>query len=304
MEALRDVAWEELVLLLAALEQGFLSKAARWLHTSQSTASRRLVRLEARLGGRLKTDPRRRPGNAYTMPYRPSEAALLIAVYSAVSCGPLQTAKSANRIDSSASGNDGDSASGNDGDSASPRDSGAIEDTADAYDSGDSDSDSDSDWGGGGAELNLESSDYGSGGDSSTGNTVRITLLPGIVTVYPFTTNAEPRDGSIQVVPTSSGLPVDGSSVRIWMSHQPGGPPIVADSTCSQDVGFEGYLAWNHGGIHDWACQIDRSSAYFVNLRLCIAPREDDTCSSSEARDGDEAAELYMSGFSNLRAER
>ena len=53
MEALHNVAWEDLVLLLAALEQGSLSKAARWLHTSQSTASRRLVRLEARLGGRL-----------------------------------------------------------------------------------------------------------------------------------------------------------------------------------------------------------------------------------------------------------
>ena len=232
------------------------------------------------------------------MTHRPSQAALLIAVYSSVACGSLQTAKGASGTDPSDAGDDGGS--------ASPGDSGAVEDTAGASDSGDTDTDTDSDtdWGGGGAELNIESSDYGSGGDSATGNTVRITLLPGIVTVYPFTTNAEPRDGQIVVVPTSSGLPLDGSSVRIWMSNQPGGPPIVADSTCSQYVGFEGALSWDHAGIHDWACQVDRSSAYFVNLRLCIAPREDETCSSPEARDGDEAADLYLAGFSNLRAER
>ena len=53
METLADVAWEDLAMLLAALEQGSLSRAARQLRTSQSTASRRLVRLEGRLGGRL-----------------------------------------------------------------------------------------------------------------------------------------------------------------------------------------------------------------------------------------------------------
>ena len=165
----------------------------------------------------------------------------------------------------------------------------------------DTDTDTDTDWAGGDAELNIELSDYGSGGDSATGNTVRITLFPGIVTVFPFTTNAEPRHGSVVVVPTSSGLPVDGSQVRMWMSNQPGGPPLVADSTCSQNVGFEGALTWDHAGVYDWACQVDRSSSYFVNLRLCIAPRLDRTCSSPEARDGDEAADLYISGYSNLR---
>jgi hypothetical protein len=204
-----------------------------------------------------------------------------------VACGSLQTANSASGTDAWPSGGDGDS--------ASQEDSGA-EDTAGASDSGDTGTE----WGGGGAELNIESSDYGSGGDSATGNTVRITLVPGTVTVYPFTTNAESRAGKIVVVPTSSGLPLDGSAVRIWMSNQPGGPPIVADWTCSQNVGFEGALWWDHAESIDWACQVERSSAYFVNLRLCIAPREDDTCSSSEAHDGDEAAELYLSGYSSL----
>jgi len=53
MEMLQDVAWEDLAVLLVGLEHGSLSRAARQLRISQSTASRRLVRLEERLGGRL-----------------------------------------------------------------------------------------------------------------------------------------------------------------------------------------------------------------------------------------------------------
>ena len=112
-----------------------------------------------------------------------------------------------------------------------------------------------------------------------------------------MTTNAKPMNGQIGVVPTASELPQDGSSVRIWISNQPGGPPIVADSTCRQNVGFEGALTWDHAGKYDWACEVEGSSEYFLNLRLCIAPREGEACSSPEARDGDESADLYMAGW-------
>jgi len=53
MAELAGVAWDDLAVLLLGLEHRSLSQAARALHTSQSTASRRLLRLEERLGGRL-----------------------------------------------------------------------------------------------------------------------------------------------------------------------------------------------------------------------------------------------------------
>lgn len=52
-DRIQDIAWEDLVVLLAAFECGSLSAAARSLRVSQSTASRRLVRLEERLDARL-----------------------------------------------------------------------------------------------------------------------------------------------------------------------------------------------------------------------------------------------------------
>ncbi len=53
MSRLRGVAWDDLAVVLAVLEHGSLNRAARALGTSQSTASRRLVRLEAQLGSTL-----------------------------------------------------------------------------------------------------------------------------------------------------------------------------------------------------------------------------------------------------------
>ena len=50
---LQDLAWEDLVLMLVAAERGSLGGAARALRVSQSTASRRLQRLEHRLSARL-----------------------------------------------------------------------------------------------------------------------------------------------------------------------------------------------------------------------------------------------------------
>ncbi|TPV95246.1 MAG: LysR family transcriptional regulator [Myxococcales bacterium FL481] len=48
-----DPAWEDLQVLLAAVANGSLSAAAQALHLGQSTASRRLARLERRLGAPL-----------------------------------------------------------------------------------------------------------------------------------------------------------------------------------------------------------------------------------------------------------
>lgn len=50
---LPGVAWEDLAVLLAASEHRSLNRAARALRIGQSTASRRLARLEAELGARL-----------------------------------------------------------------------------------------------------------------------------------------------------------------------------------------------------------------------------------------------------------
>jgi len=51
--ALDGVAWEDLAVLLAGLEHRSLNRAAQALRIGQSTASRRLVRLEERLGVHL-----------------------------------------------------------------------------------------------------------------------------------------------------------------------------------------------------------------------------------------------------------
>ncbi len=53
MERVQGVAWDDLAVLLAVLEEGSLNRAARALGTGQSTASRRLARLEERLGSPL-----------------------------------------------------------------------------------------------------------------------------------------------------------------------------------------------------------------------------------------------------------
>jgi DNA-binding transcriptional LysR family regulator len=50
---LDDVSWQDLAVLLSAFEHGSLNQAARALHIGQSTASRRLARLERTLGTRL-----------------------------------------------------------------------------------------------------------------------------------------------------------------------------------------------------------------------------------------------------------
>ena len=47
---LDGVAWEDLAVLIATAEHGSLSRASRALRISQSTASRRLVRIEEALG--------------------------------------------------------------------------------------------------------------------------------------------------------------------------------------------------------------------------------------------------------------
>jgi len=52
-DLLQNIAWEDLTVLLAAVEEGSLSGAARSLRVSQSTASRRLARLEEALNARL-----------------------------------------------------------------------------------------------------------------------------------------------------------------------------------------------------------------------------------------------------------
>ena len=52
-ESITGVPWEDLAVLLAALRHGSLSEASRHLGIGQSTASRRLSRLEERLGARL-----------------------------------------------------------------------------------------------------------------------------------------------------------------------------------------------------------------------------------------------------------
>lgn len=53
MNTLDGVAWEDLAVLLATVKQGSVSAAARTLRISQSTASRRLARLESALSVRL-----------------------------------------------------------------------------------------------------------------------------------------------------------------------------------------------------------------------------------------------------------
>ena len=50
---IEGVAWQDLSVVLAVLDSGSLGKAAVALRIGQSTASRRLVRLEGRLGGSL-----------------------------------------------------------------------------------------------------------------------------------------------------------------------------------------------------------------------------------------------------------
>ena len=138
--------------------------------------------------------------------------------------------------------------------------------------------------------------DYGSGGNDATGKTSRIVLEPGKTLALPFTVAQGANYGQVGIVPTSYGLPDDGSAVRLWWSAEAGGKPLES-SWCARNLGFEGGAFWDQAGKLGYGCPIpDANAKYFLNLRLCISSYSDTSCSASGARDGTQSTYIYIQG--------
>ena len=138
--------------------------------------------------------------------------------------------------------------------------------------------------------------DYGSGGSDATGRSSRLLIEPGKITVLPFTVARGGNSGQIAVVPTSFGLPDNGSGIRMWWSTEAGGKPL-SNSWCSRNIGFEGGGYWDQAGKLGYGCPIpDINGKYFVNLKLCISSQADRSCSAAAAQDGTQSAYIYIQG--------
>ena len=143
--------------------------------------------------------------------------------------------------------------------------------------------------------VSCGSLNYGSAGSDATGNTSRLTVSPGTTVALPFTNKAGSYYGAVNVVPTSSPFPNDGSGLRMWWSKEAGGPPV--SSNCEANIGREGTLWWDQGSSLSSACKLGSSqSSYFLNVALCISSYNDSSCSDPSVKYGNESASVYISG--------
>lgn len=117
----------------------------------------------------------------------------------------------------------------------------------------------------------------------------------------PFTVVAGSYSGRVGITPSSLGFPDDGSEVRMWWSATEGGSPL-AGSSCSGNLGSEGFLYWDQSGKQGYGCVIPNQNAtLYLNLKLCISNYKDTTCSASDAKNSGSEAPVYVSGTKRTR---
>lgn len=136
--------------------------------------------------------------------------------------------------------------------------------------------------------------DFGSAGRDSGGNSVRVDVPAGQVLVSELSMKSGNYFGILKFVPTSSGLPDDGSQLRSWISSTPNGTPLTGEY-CAFISRFEGSFYWDQTGSIGFACQLPlNGGSYFWNLAACTAPPFDLTCSQGTPASG--PVGLYLAG--------
>ena len=154
--------------------------------------------------------------------------------------------------------------------------------------------------GGGSTTAQKGTLDYGSGGFDATGNTTLLRVNSG-GTALPFTVVAGSYSGRVGITPSSLPFPDDGSEVRMWWSETSGGSPL-AGSSCSGNLGSEGFLYWDQSGKQGYGCVIPNQNAtLYLNVKLCISNYKDSTCSASDAKNSESEAPVYLSGTKRTR---
>lgn len=154
--------------------------------------------------------------------------------------------------------------------------------------------------GGGSTTAQKGTLDYGSGGFDATGNTTLLRVNSG-GTALPFTVVAGSYSGRVGITPSSLPFPDDGSEVRMWWSETSGGSPL-AGSSCSGNLGSEGFLYWDQSGKQGYGCVIPNQNAtLYLNVKLCISNFKDSTCSASDAKNSGSEAPVYLSGTKRTR---
>lgn len=147
-----------------------------------------------------------------------------------------------------------------------------------------------------GAAVECGTLDYGSGGGDAIGQTARITVKPSATLVLPFSVISGSYYGKVGIVPTSMGLPTDGSGVRMWFSVKAGGAPLL-HASCQRNLVFEGSVYWDQSDQLGFGCPIPNSDGpLFLNLRLCISDMTDGSCQAPDVNYGSQSVYVYIQG--------
>jgi hypothetical protein len=134
---------------------------------------------------------------------------------------------------------------------------------------------------------------YGSGGRNATGNSSRVTVSND-TTAFPFSVAPGNYAGAVDVITSSTPFPTDGTAVRVWWSKTAGGSPLSV--SCAANIGRTGKLYWDQTGTLGYGCAIPNTrTTLYLNLKSCISPSTDVTCSDSKASPGSSSS-LYISG--------
>jgi hypothetical protein len=131
--------------------------------------------------------------------------------------------------------------------------------------------------------------DYGSAGSAATGNTNYILIQPGGRWTAGLTTKDTPTFGRFGWVPTSFGLPTDGSEARGWLEDSNG------EIVCTWPVGFETNSYWSTTNYDlGYGCDLQESTSYTMIIEVCNAGRLEEVCYGQEP--GTQETPLYVSG--------
>ena len=131
--------------------------------------------------------------------------------------------------------------------------------------------------------------DYGSAGSAATGSTTYVLIPPGGRWSAGLTTKETPSFGQFGWVPTSFGLPEDGSQARGWLEDGSG------DIVCTWPPAFETARWWSTSGYDlGFGCDLQEATSYTLIIEVCMGPNDVTVCYGQEP--STQETPLYVAG--------
>jgi hypothetical protein len=131
--------------------------------------------------------------------------------------------------------------------------------------------------------------DYGSAGSAATGGTTYVLIPPDGRWSAGFTTKETPSYGQFGWVPTSFGLPEDGSQARGWLEDGSG------DIVCTWPPAFETARWWSTSGYDlGFGCDLQEATSYTLIIEVCMGPNDVTVCYGQEP--STQETPLYVAG--------